>query len=371
MRLYCLANARMPTEKAHGIHIAKMCEAFIEQGVDLVLLVPARGASKESLQEYYGLRAPVPTVRLWVPDLYRAGSLGYLISSYFFMARCALYLLRRREGSMLYSVDIDNFSFRVMRFLRVPYACEMHYPKKASPANRRFFAGARAIVATNALIAEDIKKTFAPKKIIIEPNGVDLRHRPLARDEARAALKLGAGKTALYAGRFYAWKGLEVLAPASRMLAAKGIKTLVLGGSKDEFERVFGDSGALHFAEAKPAEVGDWMYAADVLLLVGTAKNQNSNRYTAPMKVFEYLSTGRPVVASGTEALKSLLPGDAVAFCRPDDPKALARRIEEVLAEPATEQAAQKRISLALSHGWDRRAGRILAFIGSVDTLNL
>ena len=370
MRIYFLANARMPTEKAHGIQIAKMCEAFIESGVDLVLLVPARGTSQEGLQEYYGLRTPVPVVRLWVPDLYRAGAFGYLVSSYFFMARCTLYLLRRRSGSMLYSVDIDNFSFRVMRFLRMPYACEMHYPKKASPANKRFFAGARAIVATNDLIAEDIKKTFAPGKIIVEPNGVDPRHRPLTQEEARTALKLGAGKTALYVGRFYSWKGLEVLAPASRLLAAKGIKTLVLGGSKDEFERVFRDSGVLQFAEAKPADVGDWMYAADVLLLIGTAKNQNSNRYTAPMKVFEYLSTGRPIVASGTEALKSLLPSGAVAFCPPDDPEALAQRIEEVLAGPETGQAAQKRISLALSHGWDRRAGRILAFIGSVDTLN-
>src|SRR3989338_690359 len=112
MRLYFLANARMPTEKAHGIHIAKMCEAFIEQGVDLVLLVPARGASKESLQEYYGLRAPVPTVRLWVPDLYRAGSLGYLISSYFFMARCALYLLRRRGGAVALRGRLGTFFFQ-------------------------------------------------------------------------------------------------------------------------------------------------------------------------------------------------------------------------------------------------------------------
>ena len=43
MKIYYVANARMPTEKAHGIQIAKMCEALIEAGAKVELIVPRRG----------------------------------------------------------------------------------------------------------------------------------------------------------------------------------------------------------------------------------------------------------------------------------------------------------------------------------------
>ncbi|HEV8666352.1 MAG TPA: hypothetical protein VN665_00695, partial [Candidatus Paceibacterota bacterium] len=66
MKIYYVANARMPTEKAHGIQIAKMCEAFIESGIDLTLVVPSRKTTPESVQEFYNLRTPVAVQRLWV-----------------------------------------------------------------------------------------------------------------------------------------------------------------------------------------------------------------------------------------------------------------------------------------------------------------
>lgn len=74
--LYYVASARMPNEKAYGIQMAKMCEALIEAGVDLTLVVPRRGA-QESVREFYGLKVDVPT--LWLPalELHRYKRFGY------------------------------------------------------------------------------------------------------------------------------------------------------------------------------------------------------------------------------------------------------------------------------------------------------
>ena len=41
-KLIYIANARIPTEKAHGIQIMKMCEAFAGLGVDVEIIVPKR-----------------------------------------------------------------------------------------------------------------------------------------------------------------------------------------------------------------------------------------------------------------------------------------------------------------------------------------
>ena len=48
MKLYYIANARIPTEKAHGVQIMKMCEAFVDAGHEVKLIVPKR---KNPIQE--------------------------------------------------------------------------------------------------------------------------------------------------------------------------------------------------------------------------------------------------------------------------------------------------------------------------------
>lgn len=368
MKLYYVANARMPTEKAHGIQIAKMCEALIEEGHKVTLVVPAR-ASGESLRDFYGLRVDVPLVRLSSFVFGKYGRLGYALMGGSFMITSLLYLWWKRligERFWIYTVDIDTFSHTLLP-LAGPTIAEMHSPKTATVLARFFFRRAKKIVATNPLIQEELARTFRIKPHM-EPNGVDLSHPYPSREDARAKLSLGGGKIALYVGRFYLWKGLEALAPASRALVNAGIRTIVLGGTKSEFERVFGDSGALEFFQARPAQVGEWMVAADVLLLLGTAKNEESNRYTAPMKTFEYLSTGRPVVASETQALRSLIPPDAAVYCVPDDPHALVQAVERALSLDTLE-AGRRRIGLARAYEWKRRAERILASEPSIGTL--
>ena len=42
MKILYLANLRLPTEKAYGIQIAKMCEAFADSGQEVLLFYPHR-----------------------------------------------------------------------------------------------------------------------------------------------------------------------------------------------------------------------------------------------------------------------------------------------------------------------------------------
>ena len=53
-KLLYIANLRLPTEKAYGIQIVKMCEAFGLQGIDVTLLHPLRNNHvKEDIFSYY------------------------------------------------------------------------------------------------------------------------------------------------------------------------------------------------------------------------------------------------------------------------------------------------------------------------------
>ena len=55
-KIYYITNARMPTEKAHGYQIAKMCEQFAALGHQVVLAVPRRfNTLKDSIYTYYDI----------------------------------------------------------------------------------------------------------------------------------------------------------------------------------------------------------------------------------------------------------------------------------------------------------------------------
>ncbi|OGG61444.1 hypothetical protein A3I46_01230 [Candidatus Kaiserbacteria bacterium RIFCSPLOWO2_02_FULL_54_13] len=372
MKIYYIANARMPSEKAYGIQLAKMCEAFIEQGIEVELCIPRTLRSHLSLKEFYGLRVYVPTRTFLSFDWYDRGSVGFALSSLTFMASVCLYLLRHRGSALVYTIDMDPYSFAPLALLGAPIAVEMHSPKIANVLTRLFFKRANYIIATNPLTREKIASVFSlrPERFIVEPNGVDpSAFNVPSKEDARKECALPAeANIALYVGRFYDWKGMPVLQRAAVELKKNGVLTYLIGGTQEEFERrTGGPSVPLHFGgSVEHKSIVTWCAAADVLLILGTRANEFSYHYTAPMKLFEYMATGRPVVAANTPALRSLVSEEDVVFYAPDDPVDLARKVYAVCSSPEeSTQAIMNRLQKAREHLWSKRAARIGAFIGA------
>ena len=373
MKLYYIANARMPTEKAHGIQIAKMCEAFIEAGIDVSLVVPSRATAMQSIQEFYALRVSVPTIRLLpVPDLYTWGRLGYRISSYFFMAASVVFLWRKKikgENFIVYTVDLDNFSSSALPLAGMPLFSEMHGGKPNTFAQRFLFRSVRGIIAINPIIVGELKKTFSssPVRYCVESNGVDnAGFAPADKKEARKRLGLPQEeRIVLYAGRFFDWKGLEILPHAA--VLTPDIQWYVVGGDKESFTELIRGQlpDTMHFAGSRPhEEMRLWYAAADALVVLGTKRDVQSRLYTSPMKLFEYLLSGRAIVASGTPAIRQIVSEQEVLFYEPDNAKDLADKAAYAIghgADVAGRIAAAERKGHGIS--WKARAERIKEFM--------
>lgn len=368
MKIYYIANARMPTDKAHGIQIAKMCEAFVEAGVDLTLVVSSRGSG--NMKEAYGLTREVSLLRLPVLDLQFLGPVGYRFTASLFAIEPLLFLwmkVLRGEQFRIYTIDMDSFSFALLALVPRPLYAEMHSIKKMGFLKRYFFKRAH-VIATNTLIGGELAHTFniPPARLCIEPNGVDesVLQNTVSREDARRQLNVSNEPFALYVGRIYAWKGLEILADAAEH---SPVPILVVGGTQEEYEEVTKKSGKeLRFVGVQPhSEIPLWLAAADIVLVLGTAQNEDSYRYTAPMKIFEYLAAGRPTVASKTLAVASIMPEETAFWYEPDNAHALALAIQEAYAGSSPGKVVAGR-ACATEHTWRRRTERILAFIQSV-----
>lgn len=339
MKLYYVVNARVPNDKAHGIQIARMTEAFRAVPLTLSVISPKRRAG----------------------GLYARGKWGFLISSFFFILWSALFLIGRRirgEHFVIYTIDMDTFSYTLLPLIAATFA-EMHSPKPNTFLNRLFFAHVSGVIATTRATKEALAETFTipHERITVEPNGVRVAdYRRMNKQEARKQLLLPQEKKiVLYVGRVYAWKGLGIFSQAIGELSE--IVGYFVGGTEDELVKLTGEPlpKNLMCVGVRPhEEIPLWLAGADALLVIGTLGNEDSMRYTSPMKVFEYLAAGRPIVASRTPALTEVL--DTVDWYEPDNVSSLKKAIQKaVQEEPQPHKASH--------YDWQERAARIVHFM--------
>jgi glycosyltransferase involved in cell wall biosynthesis len=366
-KLYIVANCRMPAKKAYGIQLAKMCEAFVESGYKIVLVIPNTKASQQlPMQTYYTLRVPVPTKVVFGMDWYASGKLGFVLSSLVCLLSSAIYigLQQRKKDATAYVVDMDGFSFIAALGFGMPYVVEVDR-MPTSWLGRKALRRASGVVAINSEVKKDLisKVGIDASKIIVSPNGVEPAwHNAMSSHDARALLSLPLkANIAMYVGRFYAWKGLEILVSVAQQMP--DVTFVLVGGTEQEFTKITGLSVThnMQFAGLQPNDsIPAWQSAADVLLVLGTAKNQDSYRYTAPMKVFEYMTSGRPVVAAKTPAIQSLVPDNAVLWYQPDASQSLVVAITKALAGDSDVQTAvQVATRTVQEHSWLSRAQEI------------
>ncbi len=371
MKLYYVVNARFPTEKAHGIQIAKTCQSFLMSGVDVVVVVPNRKRVASSARAFYNLDVDIKVVYLPCVDFYTKGRFGFLLSSltfnvsylFFFIAK-----LIKRERFNIYSVDMDTFSMTLLTLIPRPFFSEIHGARKSNAVTRLFFRGSTGIIAINEAVKEVIEERFSgPHTILVEPNGVDVEmfNTGIAKSDARKMLGLPIEeKIALFVGRFYAWKDVGILIEAAALTPT--ILWYVIGGSKEYFMRVTNVAtipiNLIICGDKNSIEVPLWLAASDTVLALGTQKNIDSYKFTSPMKVFEYMASNRPIVASKTPALQSILSESEVYFYQPDDASDLAQKVGDAILHKR-EEVTSRALVKAKTHAWNNRAGRILGFI--------
>jgi glycosyltransferase involved in cell wall biosynthesis len=118
-----------------------------------------------------------------------------------------------------------------------------------------------------------------------------------------------------------------------------------------------------------PADVSRRLAAASVLVLPNTA-SAISERYTSPLKLFEYLMLGRPIIASDLASIREVLDdGRTALLVPPGDAAALAAAIVRV-RDDATLAAglAANAAVLSAQYTWAARAGRLEAAIDAART---
>ncbi len=379
MKLLYIANARIPTEKAHGLQITKMCEAFAKLEGNIDLVVPYRIQTKilkgKNAFGYYGVERIFNIKKLPVPDLiYLTGFLPGKISIALFhihgviFSFFVLFYSLIKNPNIIFTRD-SKVAFLLSFFKPVVYESHTH---PSSNIDRFFERSAFKRCKFLITITRNLKdiyarRGFGKKKIHVLHDGVDIDQFDvdISKEEARKKLNLDAKEKLIsYIGHLYPWKGVYTLVDASKFLNAKVI--LVGGLEKDvkkirEYISKKNMNNVVVIGHVGPNEVPIYLKAADVLVLPNSAKDVISMYYTSPLKLFEYMASKRPIVASNLPSIREILNEDNAVLVEPDDPEALAQGIDRVLKDQRlASKVGQKAHEDVMDYTWEKRAERIL-----------
>ena len=365
MKLTYIAHIRLPTGRAHGYAIMKMCEQFAAHGASVELLVSSelRGHPDDPF-DHYGIERNFTIERLWTSYIRGSTeftSIPFLIDLCTFLV--AVYRRTYKPDEIVYTRD-----YAVA--LIVPaqnIVLELH----DIPSNKRVFARAlsrvqRFVVITHALERALIERGVPKERITVAPDAVDLAEFDIVPDRAAIWREFGVDpskKLVLYTGHFYGWKGAETLADAARYVNAD-VEIILMGGIGQEladFQQKYTAPHIHVIPFVRRERLARILKSADILVLPNSGRAPISAHYTSPLKLFQYMASGVPIIASDLPSIREILDDATAYWFTPDDPRSLAAKIEAVLNEP--EAAGQKALAAcerAKRYTWRARAQSIL-----------
>jgi len=379
VKIIYITNNRIPTEKAHGFQVIKMCEAFSNAGIEVELLAPRRFNSiKENPFSYYNIRETFKIRKTFVIDLIPLskylGAFANFVESITF-ALFSLSGLSRADADVIYTRD--QFSGWFLSFFKKRFVYEVHsFPRHVALYRRIWKKAHKIIVITSALKNLVIKEGIPENKILIAPDAVDLKifeSINADKDELRAELNLPKDSFLVgYVGKFKTLemeKGIKTMIEALP-LSGNETKMVFVGGEESEikeykmFSNRFNVLPQCIFISYQPhAKVIRYIKAMDALVIPFPNKPHYAF-YASPLKLFEYMASGRPIIASSLPALREILNDKNALFFKPDDAPDLARAIKMLKSSQMLGyHLSQQALADVKEYTWDNRARRILDFM--------
>lgn len=396
MTVLCFADTRFPIERANGLQTMATCQALASHGHDVTLIV--RPDSAPVARDPFAFYDLPPADRLRIETIARsagrrASRIRFLLSALkrtaehanatvwtrdLGLAAFLLQLPAARRPTVVYESHgvAPVVSAEMPRLLGNPeIAPTRRKLQRLDARERRVWRRAPAYVTITKALADDLADRYGPRpNVFVVPDGATLGvDEDAAPAEINPVLHSAPRTIAGYAGHLYPWKGVDVFVRALALVPHLG--GLIVGGHPGENDRprvdaLVGQLGLrdrVHITGLVPfRDVRVHLRGASMLVLPNSS-SAISERYTSPLKLFEYLTLGRPIVASNLRSIREVLTHERTALLvAPDNPAALASALDRLDSDPGLAASLGRAArALASEYTWDRRARRLEAALAA------
>jgi glycosyltransferase involved in cell wall biosynthesis len=257
------------------------------------------------------------------------------------------------------------------------FVLEIHsLPKKIKSIHKKIWGKARALIVLTSFIKNKLVEAGVPEnKILIAPDGVDLEKFDIdiSKEEARKKFSLPSDKILIgYVGMLKTMemsKGIDLAIEALKNLPGNIILVLV-GGNKmdiDEYQN-FASSLDLRdrviFTGRVRHELILYYLKAFDILIAPFPDIEHYRFYMSPLKLFEYMASGVPIVTSDLPSIREILNENNAVLVEPNNPEILSEGIKKVLENyDFSAKISKQAFQDVQNYTWKKRAERILEFV--------
>lgn len=358
-RIGYVSASRVPSQDANAVHVVHMCDAFAGLGHEVTLY--AERGDGGSIVEHYGLQHRFRVCfqsrrrhRLWLLQQRlcrgRATDTGVWFG---------------RRPSSLSRLAVAGYAT----------ALELHHPPRT---RKQFEALERLVLAPRFVglvaISHSLRRELLSQLPELAPERVLVAHDAVRAQNFRApALRSDERVRAVYCGNFHFGKGVDTIVTAAALVPHVAID--LIGGTVTQIEalREIAPANVRFIGPLPHHEAQRRLTAYDVALApyggvvrgTKTPAHESLAAWMSPLKIFEYMAAGLPIVTSDLPVLREILEPDRDALMtQPANAAALANAIHALAINPELRlriaRAAQSRLS---THSWENRAQAIVSFL--------
>ena len=361
-RIAYLSQAIIPSREANSVHVMKMCDALATAGCD-VTLVARSGRSSDSPHQLYGTSG---RVRLeLVPN--RTSTVARSLLS-------IIGVLRVWKRGATSAIGRDLAACYAAAQLGMKVSFETHEPsdrvtgiKLAVFTRLITHANFRRLIVITQTLKDDYEQRFklTAGRILVVPDAASEHSDAVVPLRREGILAVG------YVGQLYAGKGMEVIGPLAGRCPWADFH--VVGGRDVDvsyWRARYGSLPNLRFHGFVPHGLTDgYRNAFDVVLApfqkrITIAGEGDIANFTSPLKIFEYMAAGKPILCSDLPVLREVMrDGENCLLLPPDDLDAWALALARLRDAPELQSRLGRtaRAEFLERYTWNARAMRVLA----------
>lgn len=370
MKLYYISGSTIPSNRANSVHVMKMCQALARLDEwDDVTLFGRKGKNHVDISQSYGVEEifdlelistlPVPVIG-GMQRIYKTWS----------------QIRKRGFPDVFYGRDIYGLS--MLSRAGMPIFIECHQVPTGTQKQEliRIFQSVNfaGCVVISKVLQEDLLEFFPDyldrTKIVVAHDGADLPDDSYIESK----IKLKGRKNAMkigYAGSFHSGKGAEIIPDIARKLPDYDFH--LLGGDADQLAsfKSTAPNNCYFYGHLPHKQTQNLIARTDIVLApyqkkIHIASGADISRWISPLKLFEYMALGKPIVVSDIPVLHEVLTDQENAlFVEPDNIDEWVGAITKLSDGKGLRQRfGQKGKELiAQKYSWVSRAEKITDFI--------
>ncbi|WP_425639468.1 glycosyltransferase family 4 protein [Algoriphagus yeomjeoni] len=367
-----ISDSSIPSYSADSVHVMKMCQAFSKQGYKVTLLGKRTRNNVQKvfdIHSFYGVDNSFKISLFPFKAFLLSGRLYNAFLPFFSFAPNTIAYTRSIYAAFWYSLFGKSIVFEIHE----PFNTKGQWLKNIFQFIVSQGYIKKWIVISSPLRTHLISEfNIDSKEVFIAHDGAEI-YRNSGFEEKELGEKFKVG----YVGSLYQGKGMEIIIQLSKLM--KEVDFHIVGGTgsqigfwRSQFDEK--QKNLIFHGYKAPGESHKFISQFDILLapyqrqvFVKNSKQANNlSTWMSPLKIFEYMSAGKPIIASDLPVIREILEHNHTALlCDPDylpDWVASVNRIMESVGF-GKNLGDNAKNALETQFTWDIRCKNILEFL--------